>query len=124
MKKIPKLESAYSDEDGENRKPKQVFQKFAQTFPRGSVHILPVLKGYGNAINWEVRAHPSNAIGPLKLTKEVASEIGASPVVVEAAEQIREQLQRKYPTYPYRSSEVVGVIQREMQRLRENHDLV
>jgi hypothetical protein len=120
---MPKLESAYSDEDGENRKSQQVFRKFAQQFPNGSVSVLPVVKGYGSAIRWEVRAHSKNAIGPLKLTKEVAAEIGASPVVVEAAEQVREQLQRKHPTYPYRSGEVVGLIRREMLRLQDNDDL-
>jgi len=121
---MPKLESAYSDEDGEERKPRQVFRKFAQQFPRGSVSVLPVIRGYGSAIHWEIRAHAKNAIGPLKLTKEVAAEIGASPVVVDAAEQIREQLQHKHPAYPYKSSEVAGLIRREMQRLQQNDDLV
>lgn len=121
---MPKLESSYADEDGENRKSNRVFNKFAQKFPNGSVSVLPVVRGYGGSIRWEVRAHAKNAIGPLKLTKEVATEIGASPVVVEAAEQVREQLQRKHPTYPYRNSEAVGLIRREMQRLQDNDDLV
>jgi len=83
-----------------------------------------VVKGYGSAIRWEVRAHAKNAMGPLKLTKEVASEIGASPVVLDAAEQVREQLQRKFPNYPFKSGEAVGLIRREMQRLQDNDDLV
>lgn len=121
---MPKLESAYADEDGEERKSQQVFHKFAQQFPRGSVSVLPVVRGYGSAIRWEIRAHSKNAMGPLRLTPETAREIGASPVVVEAAEQVREQLQHKHPTYPFRSSEAVGLIRREMQRLQQNDDLV
>ena len=42
----------------------------------------------------------------------------------EAADQIREQLQRKYPTYPYKGTEVTGVISREMRRPRQNDNLV
>jgi len=124
VRAMPKLESAYADEDGEERKSQHIFRRFVQQFPRGSVSVLPVVRGYGSAIRWEVRAHSKNAIGPLKLTKEVAAEIGASPVVVEAAEYVREQLQHKHPAYPYKSSEVAGLIRREMQRLQQNDDLV
>ena len=121
-----KLERAYSRREEEecDQKPREIFRKYSESFPQGRVVILPVLKDFGNAIEWQVRVHPRNAVGPLRLSKETAAQIGASKVLVDAAENIRSRLQEKYSFYPYDVREAQSLIRREMSRLQQEEDLV
>jgi len=121
-----KLERAYSRREEEDceAKPKEIFRMFSESFPQGRVVILPLLKDYGNAIEWQVRVHPKNAVGPLRLSKETAALIGASKVLVDAAENIKSQLQEKYAFYPYDVRAAQSLIRREMSRLQQDEDLV
>jgi len=99
----------------------QVFKDYGEQFPHGRVLILPVVLGKGRSIRWDVRVHARNAVGPLRLTEETVGEIGAPRGIIDAARIVQQRLQKRFPAYPYRKPEAVGLIRREMARLLEEY---
>jgi hypothetical protein len=123
--KIARREARYllTEKELENNpgKVERVFKDYGEHFPYGRVLLLPVVLDKGRSIRWTVCVHAKNAVGPLRLTEETAKEIGAPLGVIDAARIVQERLQKRFPSYPYRKPEAVGLIRREMGRLLEEY---
>jgi len=80
------------------------FKKFLTTYTwtntEGRVILLPILKGYGTAIEWSPRIHKKGVAGAMEFSDENAMMINMSPDIVSEVETTRKMLEKEFKELP------------------------
>ena len=80
--------------------PLEELRTYSASAPNGKLVFIPRVRQYGAEVVWEARIHIKGAMGPVRLTKESVSAIGAPGEWYGKGKQFREFLQNKFPVLP------------------------
>ena len=67
---------------------------------RGSVLFMPIIRGFGQQVQWTSRVHLKGAMGPLPATRASLKAIGAPDDWADKGRMFLEALQSEYPAIP------------------------
>jgi hypothetical protein len=80
------------------------YEKFLTVYhwntAQGNIVLMPILRHYGESIEWSPRIHKKGVAGPLAFNDENAALIGATPDLIEEVESTKYLLEREFKALP------------------------